>query len=339
MCESLKFGIRLPNSGPLASRTSIIQVAEEAERLSFHSVWVHDHILWGSEQHRTHLSAGSVEALDEGQKPNFYESITTLSYLAGLTKKVKLGIAVLILPLRNPIVLAKQLANLDLLSEGRLILGVAPGAPNLTRPEFEAIGIPYDERGKITDEYISAIRKIWTERLPTFNGKYVNFQQVQMFPKPLQKKPLILIGGGERGISQRALRRVVELGDGWIPAYLTPEEVREGISKIERLSSELGRNRSQYTIAHEMFVLIDDEPTNAIKSASKSLVSNFTIVEEGLKRSLVGGPEQLVEKLKKYESAGVDLTELKFIYSNIQELFEMMKLFKDRVIPSFSVND
>ncbi len=89
---------------------------------------MHDHILWGTEQHRTHLSAGSAEALEEFQRPNFYESITTLSYIAGRTSNVKLGVAVLVLPLRNPVVVAKQLANLDLLSEGRLILGVAPGS-------------------------------------------------------------------------------------------------------------------------------------------------------------------------------------------------------------------
>ncbi|MGI0081644.1 MAG: LLM class flavin-dependent oxidoreductase, partial [Nitrososphaerales archaeon] len=180
----MKFGVRLPNSGPLANRANMIQVALEAELLGFHSIWVHDHILWGSEQHRTHLSAGSAEALDESQKPNFYESITTLSYLASMTKKVKLGMAVLVLPLRNPVVAAKQLANLDILSEGRLIVGVAPGAPNITKSEFAAVGVSYEERGKVTDEYMAAIRKIWSENLPSFSGKYTNFNEVQIFPKP-----------------------------------------------------------------------------------------------------------------------------------------------------------
>jgi probable F420-dependent oxidoreductase len=332
----LKFGVRLPNSGPLANRVNIMQVAEEAERLGFHSIWVHDHILWGSEQHRTHLSAGSAEALDEAQKPNFYESITTLSYLAGRTKNVKLGIAVLVLPLRNPVVVAKQLANLDLLSEGRLIVGVAPGAPNITRSEFEAVGTPYEERGKITDEYIKAIRKIWSENLPSFSGRYASFNEVQMFPKPSQKHLSILVGGGERGISPRALRRVIELGDGWIPAYLTPEELQDGISKIKRSASELGKDPGSYLVAHEMFTLVDSDSANAIKSASKSLSSNFVSVEEGLKRSLVGNPDELVQKLKLYESAGVYLTELKFVYSNIQTLLEMMKLFRDKVMPYFS---
>jgi probable F420-dependent oxidoreductase len=332
----LKFGVRLPNSGPLTNRANLVLVAEEAERLGFHSIWVHDHILWGSEQHRTHLSAGSAEALDESQKPNFYESITTLSYLAGRTRDVRLGIAVLVLPLRNPVVGAKQLANLDVLSEGRLILGVAPGAPNITKPEFEAIGANYEERGRATDEYISAIRKIWSENLPSYSGKYINFSQVQMFPKPSQKNIPILIGGGERGISPRALRRVIELGDGWIPAYLTPEEVRDGILKIKSSAAELGKDSSKYLVAHEMFTLIDaNSSKDAVESASKSLSSNFASVEEGLKRSLVGAPDEITKKLEKYERAGVELTELKFIYSNIQELLKMLQIFKDKVMPSF----
>jgi probable F420-dependent oxidoreductase len=331
----LKFGVRLPNSGPLASKANIVEVADEAERLGFHSIWVHDHILWGSEQHRTHLSAGSAEALDESQKPNFYESITTLSYLAGRTKKLKVGIAVLVLPLRNPLVLAKQLANLDVLSEGRLIVGVAPGAPNITKPEFDAIGVPYHERGKVTDEYITSIRKLWYENLPSFSGDYVNFTEAQMFPKPTQKNLMILIGGGERGISTKALQRVIELGDGWIPAYLTPDEASEGVATIRKAASAAGKDPARYFVSHEMFTSINANSQTAASSASKSLSTNFVSVEEGVKRSLVGNPRELTEKLRIYEKAGINATELKFVYSSIPELLEMMKLFGSEVLPAF----
>lgn len=331
----MKFGVRLPNSGPLATRANIVQVALQAEKLGFHSIWVHDHILWGTEQHRTHLSAGSAEALEEAQKPNFYESITTLSYLAGMTKQVRLGIAVLVLPLRNPLVVAKELANLDVLSEGRLIVGVAPGAPNITKQEFEAVGASYNQRGKITDDYLLAIRKLWSENLPSHNGVYSKFREAQMFPKPLQKDLKILVGGGERGISPRALRRVVELGDGWIPAYLTPEEARIGISSVKETASNSGRNPSRYIFAHEMFTALDESSEIARESASKSLSTNFSSVEEGMKRSLVGTPNEITLKLKEYEKAGVEITELKFVYSNIPSLLEMMRLFAERVQPQF----
>jgi probable F420-dependent oxidoreductase len=328
----VKFGVRLPNSGPLANRQNILAVADEAERLGFHSVWVHDHILWGTEQHRTHLSAGAAEALAESQKPNFYESVTTLSYLAGRTSKVKLGVAVLVLPLRNPVVLAKQLANLDVMSEGRLMIGVAPGAPNITKHEFEAVGNSYEERGKITDEYIASMKKIWSENLPSFTGNYVNFDQIQLFPKPLQRNLKILIGGGERGISPRALRRVVELGDGWVPAYLTSDEISEGVSKIRK---ELSQRNNDLTVVHEMFTNLDKDSSQSKRMAARSLSTNFVSVEEGEKRSLIGNPSEFVQKLEAYQKAGVDITELKFIYADVPALLQMMQLFATEVLPSF----
>lgn len=332
----MKFGIRLPNSGPLATAENITRVAEEAEKLGFDSVWVHDHILWGTEQHQTHLSAGSAEALSEAQRPNFYESITTLSYIAGKTSKVKLGVAVLVLPLRNPLVAAKQLANVDVLSGGRLIVGVAPGAPKITVHEFDAVGVDYEKRGKITDEYIAVLKKLWTVNLPSYSGEFVNFKDAQMFPKPSRRGLKILVGGGERGISPRALRRVVDLGDGWIPAYLTPEEIQVGVVKIEEGFRSRGRSLEDITIVHEMFTAIEKSEDAAKSSASMSLSTNFVSVEEGLKRSLVGSPAGIKSKLERYSFAGVDVTELKFVYSDIPSLLKMMNLFAKDVLPSFA---
>lgn len=332
----MKFGIRLPNSGPLANRKNIVEIGEAAERLGFHSVWVHDHILWGTEQHRTHLSAGSAEALDESQKPNFYESITTLAYIAGRTSTVRLGVAVLVLPLRSPLVVAKQLANVDVLSEGRLIVGVAPGAPNITKKEFEAVGVDYEKRGKITDEYVAAMKMLWSENLPSFSGSFTSFNEAQMFPKPAQRNLGILIGGGERGISPRALKRVVDLGDGWIPAYLTPEEAADGIEKIKQECRSRGRDSPEILVVHEMFAAIDQDASRARSLAEKSLATNFISVEEGLKRSLVGTPREIGKKLEEYSRAGVKVTELKFIYPEIPSLVNMMKLFAGEVLPSFS---
>jgi probable F420-dependent oxidoreductase len=332
----LKFGVRLPNSGPLANRENIVTVALESDKLGFHSVWVHDHIIWGTEQHKTHLSAGSAEALEDLQRPNFYESITTLSYIAGMTRRVQLGIAVLVLPLRNPLVVAKEIANLDVLSEGRVIVGVAPGAPNITKQEFEAIGVPYEKRGKLTDEYIQAMKKIWTENLASFSGEHVKFREAQIFPKPRQKEIRILIGGGERGVSPRALRRVVELGDGWIPAYLTPEEMSNGISAIKQAAASAGRDPDHFYYDNEIFTALNNDSYVARENSEMSIRSNFATLEEGMKRSLVGTPKELIDKLKLYENEGVKLIELKFVYSSIPSLLEMMRLFADEVMPEFS---
>jgi probable F420-dependent oxidoreductase len=310
--------------------------AEKAEHLGFDSVWVHDHIVWGTEQHRGHLSSGSAEALTSAQLPNFYESLTTLAVIAGRTEKVKLGVAVVILPLRNPVVLAKQAAVLDVLSNGRLLLGVAPGAPRITEPEFAAVGVDYHKRGRITDDYLKALQAIWTQPLATHEGEYISFKEAQMFPKPLQKPwPPILIGGGERGLSPRALKRVLEFGNGWIPAYLTESETEEGIKQLREGVRAAGRGNEKFIVGLELFLGMGSSESEAVAANSASLTKNFSSVEEGAKRSLVGTTKTIVKRLEGYEKTGLDYVELKFIYPTIKDFHQMMETFASEVIPSF----
>ncbi len=132
MGSKVEFGIRLPVGGPLANTSDIARAARRADALGYDAVWVHDFIVWTHMQDKTHVSCGATELVKEDTPPNFYESLTNLAYLAGITERVKLGVAVLCLPYRNPILAAKQLANIDLLSNGRLLLGVGPG-PSETR--------------------------------------------------------------------------------------------------------------------------------------------------------------------------------------------------------------
>jgi len=336
MVKCVEFGVRLPNSGPLASPEAILSSAEKAESLGFDSVWVHDHITWGTEQHRGHLSSGSAEALTSAQLPNFYESMTTLAVLAGATEKVKLGVAVVILPLRNPVVLAKQAAVLDALSGGRLLLGVAPGAPKISEPEFAAVGVDYHKRGRITDDYLRAMQAIWTQPLASYRGEYISFEEAQIFPKPLQKPwPPILIGGGERGLSPRALRRVLELGNGWIPAYLTESELEEGIEQLHEGAKRVGRRNEKFVVGLEMFVGIGSSDNQAVATNSASLTKNFSSVEEGLKRSLIGTTRTVNDKIERYEKIGLDYFEFKFVYPTIKNFHQMMEVFASEIIPSF----
>src|SRR5688572_1925117 len=134
----IKFGVRIPNSSPLANGPNLVRAAKEAERIGFDSVWVHDHLTWTREIASIHLSAGAVELVEPGQTPDFYDSIVALSYVAAHTERVKLGVAVLVLPGRDPVYIAKQWAVLDALSGGRTILGVGLGSPSALRSgEFE----------------------------------------------------------------------------------------------------------------------------------------------------------------------------------------------------------
>jgi len=314
-----------------------LRTAETAEKLGYDSVWVHDHIVWGSEEHRTHLSSGSAEALQSNQRPNFYESLTTLATVAGRTEHVKLGVAVVVLPLRNPVVFAKQASTIDVLSKGRLVLGVAAGAPKVTEKEFVAVGVEYHKRGKILDDYIRALKKLWAEPLSTYHGEFVSFDNVQMFPKPLQRPhPPILIGGGERGPSEAAMKRVLAIGNGWIPAYLTEAELESGRKSLEQGKKEAGRADEKFIIGLEMFTGLSRSEDAARQAYSRTLMKNFSSLEEGLNRSLVGTPKAILQRLEAYRRAGLDYVELKFMYPGVAELHEMMREFAKDIVPSFS---
>ena len=332
----VEFGVRLPNSGPLAAADAILKSAEVAEQLGYASVWVNDHIVWGTEQHRGHLSSGSAEALNSAQLPNLYECLTTLATIAGRTNRVKLGAAVAILPLRNPVVFAKQTSTIDVLSGGRLLVGVAPGAPKITEKEFETVGVDYHRRGKITDDYIQAVKRLWTEPLTTYKGKFISFSEAQMFPKPIQKPhPPILIGGGERGLSDIALNRVISGGNGWLPAYLTATELEAGIRQLREGAEKAGRGGEKFIIGLEMFTGLGQTEEAAEKTFSATLAKNFVSLEEGMKRSLVGTSKTITQRMETYATAGLDFVELKFMYSTIPEFHKHMETFAKDVLPSF----
>src|SRR5579875_1136525 len=165
----MKFGVRLPVNGPFASKKSIVEIARLVDENNFDSVWTQGHILWGKSQHETQISVGSVEALANNQNPNLFDSITTLAYVSALTNRVKLGFSVFVAPLMHPILAAKQLANLDVMSDGRLIFCMAPGGP-LINGDFEALGVDFKHRAEIADEYIESIIKLWTIDQCSFNG-------------------------------------------------------------------------------------------------------------------------------------------------------------------------
>jgi probable F420-dependent oxidoreductase len=188
----MQIGISLQNNQGIEDVQSIIQLARRAEALGFASVWVHDHVFNAAHVFRR-----------IGNKP-YYDPLTLLSYVAACTQRVSLGTSVLVLPYHNPLRLAKTAATLDVLSGGRLILGVGVGA---VPQESEALGSPYAERGAITDEAIAIMKELWTKEDPSFAGKYYRFSGMPFSPKPLQKPHIpILIGGNSRAAIRRAVR-------------------------------------------------------------------------------------------------------------------------------------
>jgi probable F420-dependent oxidoreductase len=227
----MQIGISLYNNWGIEDVQALVQLAIRAEALGFTSVWVHDHV----------FNAGHVFRRI-GNKP-YYEPLTLLSYVAARTERVGLGTSVLVLPYHNPIRLAKTAATLDVLSGGRLILGVGVGA---VAPESEAMGSPFAERGAITDEAIAVMKELWTQDDPRFAGKYSRFSGMPFSPKPLQQPHIpVLIGGNSRA----AIRRAVRLGNGWHPLATPPETLAQGMRDLQQLAQAAGRDMAEIPVS------------------------------------------------------------------------------------------
>ncbi|MBI4257567.1 MAG: TIGR03619 family F420-dependent LLM class oxidoreductase [Thaumarchaeota archaeon] len=337
----IEFGVRLPVSGPLASLKAIESVASDAEDLGYSSVWVHDHLTWTREMHEHHISSGASEAVSKDQNPDFYDSLSTLAYLAAKTKKVKLGVACMVLPCRNPIYLAKVATNIDHLSGGRFILGVGTGS-RATRMsmEYEVLNVPLKNRGEIIDEHIQAIRSVWTQQNASFQGKYVSFLDAAIFPKPLQKPFLpIWIGGWSLKSADRAAR----LGDGWIPGWLSPSEMKEYVQYLLKKADEHGRGKHPFTYAVEKLICVAKDSGDAMRTANLTVRDSLYTYERNVStfgdaeaRHIFGSVSQVHNRIEEFIDAGVTHFELKFIYPSLMLLQKMMTLFSEEIIPSFN---
>jgi probable F420-dependent oxidoreductase len=220
----MRYGFYLPTRGPAATRDGILALAREGERLGLYSAMIADHIVFPVESQSTYPYTM------DGKHPGAGDALETFSILgvvAGATERLRLVTSVLVLPYRNPVLTAKMVASLDVLSGGRLTLGVGAG---WLREEFEALNSPaFNMRGAVTDEWITIFKQLWSEAPASFNGRFYRYTDIRCEPLPLQKPhPPIWIGGHSRA----ALRRTARHGDGWHPvgaiaaSPLPPQEMR-----------------------------------------------------------------------------------------------------------------
>ncbi len=248
----MEYGFYLPNSGAGAEPDALASIAKQGDRLGFYCMVMPDHILQPNRVDSTYPYSLTGDILAAGQSGDgeWPEQITTLAYLAGVTERIRLVTSVMIIPYRNPILTAKMLSTLDMLSKGRLILGAGVG---WMEEEFELLDAPpFAERGAVTDEYLEAFIELWTKDDPKFEGKYVSFSDITFLPKPVQKPhPPIWIGGQ----SKPAIRRAARLGDAWhpvgaIPATpLEPEELAENLVLLRRYAELAGRDPSKIQVS------------------------------------------------------------------------------------------
>ena len=335
----ITFGIRVPNSGPLASPESIVKVAREAEALGYDSIWVHDHLTWSQEIHRTHISSGSDDSDAGNDSPDFYEAITTLSYLAGLVQSIRLGIACVVVPCRNPLLAAKQIASLDVFCGGRLDVGLGIGSPSTMKSrEYEVLGVNRKLRGKIADDHIRAMKTIWATQPSTYEGKFITFKDAEICPKPVQKPhPPLWIGGW----TEAAMKRTAALGDGWLPAWLLPEDIGKRFGAVKAMTAQFNRDPDSIHLGIEVYGCIDKTAQKAREDGlgtlaiGQSTFERLMTVDQLAEVSLIGSPEQIRRTVKAYSEAGVSHFEIKFIYPTLERHSEMLELFAQEVLPAF----
>ena len=312
----MKYGFYLPNSGAGVEPNALSDIAKLGDRIGFFCMVMPDHVLQPNQVNSTYPYSLTGDILEAGQSGDgeWPEQITTLAYLAGITDQIKLVTSVMIIPYRNPILTAKMLSTLDMLSKGRLILGAGVG---WMEEEFELLDTePFAERGAVTNEYLRAFIELWTSDNPTFEGKYVNFSDITFLPKPVQKPhPPIWIGGQ----SKPAIRRAAQIGDAWHPvgaipaAPLEPEELAENLALLHNYAEKAGRDPSQIQVSVKA-PLYDSNNS------------------DGSRRRFTGSPDEVRQDVQTYADVGVTHLIFDFRTADPHQTEDRMAQFSEEVM-------
>jgi probable F420-dependent oxidoreductase len=236
-------GLFATNMGACATADGSTQIGCLAEELGYDSLWMGEHVV-----------APSPRVPPSPQDPDYpiLDPLVALAFMAAQTRRVLLATGIIILPQRNPLVLAKQLATLDVLSAGRLVFGMGVG---YLEPEMRAIGVPLDGRGARADEYLQAMRSLWQDTAPAFEGRHVAFSGVDAHPRPVQRPIPVVVGGH----SPAAHRRAVRHGDGWYGFMLDCAAVAEQVASLRREAEAADRDLGDFTITVSPAERLDPE--------------------------------------------------------------------------------
>ncbi|MGH7965131.1 MAG: TIGR03619 family F420-dependent LLM class oxidoreductase [Candidatus Binatia bacterium] len=222
----MKFGLFGINMGACSNPDTAARVAQAAEAAGFESVWTGEHVVLPDPQVPPSPLPPAYPLLDPA---------VALAFVAAHTKKVKLGTGIIILPQRNPLVLAKQLASVDVVSGGRLIFGLGIG---YLKPEFDALGIPFDHKGPRSVDYLQAMRAVWTQDKPAYQGRFVSFSGIQALPRPVQKPHPPVVFGGH---TAEAFRRAVQYGNGWYGFALDLDATAKCLAGLKEAAKTVSR--------------------------------------------------------------------------------------------------
>jgi probable F420-dependent oxidoreductase len=305
----MRYGFYLPTRGQTASPEALETLVTRAEGLGFSSVVIADHIVFPVTF--TSKYPYTVSGAFPGQG-DALEQLSLMAFVAGKSRTLRLISSVMILPYRNPVVTAKMLATIDVLSRGRVTVGVGVG---WLREEFEALGAPdFGRRGAVSDEYLRIFKALWTQDPASYHGELYRFDSVRCLPHPVQKPhPPIWVGGH----SKAALRRVARLGDGWHPVGanpavpLRPPELRASLDDLRRLTEAEGRDPSTLTISYKAPIY---DPGQGAAGGSE-------------RRPFSGGPQAIADDVATFAGLGVSELIFDFRSESLAESLERMERF------------
>ncbi|HEV7994643.1 MAG TPA: LLM class F420-dependent oxidoreductase [Stellaceae bacterium] len=314
----MQFGFGAPVSGSLARPENLARIAVEGEAIGYDYATISDHVVIPRdiEARYPYSDTGEFPGRSRGDR---HEQLIAVAFIAGKTARLRLVTSVTVVPHRPAVLLAKMLATIDVLSNGRLTFGIGAG---WMREEFEALGVPpFAERGHVTDEYLMACRELWTKDDPRFEGKYVKFANVLFEPKPVQRPHPPIWVGGESG---PALRRTARLGDGWYPIGTNPQHRLDsmkrfaaGVERLRRLTREAGRDPSQIALAYR------------VTSWGRSLPAR---ADDGERRLFSGETAAVVADLKAFADLGVGHVDFSFDGDTADAMIANMRRFREDVL-------
>ena len=311
----MKFGVAVttsvcPATEAEAQADYVTRLAPVIEDAGYDSIWVSDRTVFPSD-----LAARYPETYGPGRSnpdaQNVLEALTVLSYVAGATRRARLGISVLVLPFRNPVLNAKMVTTLDVLTGGRVIFGVGVG---WMPEEFAAMGASYPNRGALTDEHIEMFKALCAGGTPEYRGRHFQIDGMTFFPKPVQRPhPPIWVGGNTRA----ALRRTARLGDNWHCIRLTPGEIADGTRTLRRLCEEYGRDPDSVSVSLRTTVQIGEAQR----------------VENGERVPLTGDADQIIDDLREYQEVGLEYVVLSVAAESTEATTNAVQRFADQIAP------
>jgi len=343
--------VRIPFSSAAATISNVVEAAAMAETEGYHGVVTGDHIDCSLDRHLYHrMGRGVLGEVGSTEVPNFFESLTTLSFLAGKFPSLELAVGVMLIPIREPLLLAKQIANLDAFSHGRVSIGIGIG--NATdKKEFDLMHMKhsFSQRWDLAKEYVEAMKESWTKPTASYNGRFVKFDGATIYPKPARKPhPPLWVGGH----SEMALKLGAALCNGWIAGMLTPEEYANERVRFLDYAKDAGRGSEHFDFGTMTRVSIDSSKEDAIRNLSYVTSGHKATAHLGAARAqyrddqtalqkmnlkaAAGSPSEVLKRIEDLVEAGVNFFDLYFMYPELGLMLKQMKLFAREVLPSFN---